>query len=80
MRTIQSKTFGFLKILRIENPCSVSINEKTTTTTTATNKQSSVNLVGLWAWESSPPDCLMRLDIEEWCEMTNRGNKVLFSS
>ena len=27
-----------------------------------------------------PPDCFMRLDIEEWCEMTSRGNKVLFSS
>ena len=43
-------------------------------------KRSSFKLVGLWAWDSSPPDCFMRLDIEEWCEMTSRGNKVLFSS
>ena len=42
-------------------------------------KRSSFNLVGLWAWDSSPRDCFMRLDIEQWYEMTSRGNKVLFS-
>ena len=43
-------------------------------------KRSSFKLVSLWVWDSSPPECSMRLNIEEWCEMTSRGNKVPFSS